>query len=152
MSQCPTAVKSKHQLLQAGLVRHDGQCNKYSLTPSAWPVLKGDETFEGRIPWPKNITSSRSGRSGRSGRKSSKNTGLSEKERELFELLRAKRKTLVDKKGGPPHVVFSDPTLIKICQQLPTNLTAFNEVHGVDQKKLTDYGKTVLAVMKEWQG
>ncbi len=140
------------QLLQAGLVQQDGQYGGYSLTPSAWPVLKGDETFEGRLPRPEKKTSSRSGRSGRSGRKSSKNTGLSEKELELFELLRAKRKALADKKGVPPYVVFSDRTLIEICQTLPTDLAAFNEVHGVGQKKLTDYGKTFLAVVNEWQG
>jgi len=138
------------QLLQAGLVQQDGQYGGYSLTATAWPVLKGEETFEGRLPKPQK-QSSRSSRSGRSGRKSSKNTELSENENELFELLRAKRKALADKKGVPPYVVFSDRTLIDICQKRPSDLAAFNEIHGVGQKKLNDYGETFLAIVNDWQ-
>ncbi|MEZ4461635.1 MAG: RQC domain-containing protein [bacterium] len=138
------------QLLQAGLVQQDGQYGGYSLTPSAWPVLKGEEKFEGRLPRPE-TKSSRSGRSGRSGRKATKNTGLNAQELELFELLRAKRKALADKKGVPPYVVFSDRTLIEMCQHLPQDLTAFGAIHGVGQKKLDVYGDAFLAVLNAWQ-
>ena len=48
--------------------------------------------------------------------------------------------------------MFSDRTLIEICQNLPSDLTAFNEIHGVGQKKLTDYGETFLAIVNDWQG
>ena len=138
------------QLLQAGLVQQEGQYGGYSLTPSAWPVLKGEEKFEGRLPRPETKLT-RSGRSGRSGRKAAKNTVLNAQELELFELLRAKRKALADKKGVPPYVVFSDRTLIEMCQNLPQDLTAFGAIHGVGQKKLSVYGDAFLAVLNEWQ-
>lgn len=138
------------QLLQAGLVKQDGQYGGYSLTSRAWPVLKGDEKFEGRMPRFEK-KSARAARS-RSGRKPDTNTGLTEQEFELFNLLRAKRKALADKKGVPPYVVFSDRSLIDMCKKMPMDLTAFADIHGVGQKKLSVYGDAFLAVLRDWRG
>jgi len=137
------------QLLQAGLVQQDGQYGGYSLTQGAWPVLKGEALFEGRLPKPQKEQSTGSRRSKSKRSKQKKNAGLGEQDYELFELLRAKRKALADKKGVPPYVVFSDRTLIEICQKSPRDLTAFAEIHGVGQKKLSDYGETFLAIVNE---
>ncbi len=128
------------QLLQAGLVKQDGQYGGYSLTADAGAVLKGEKTFEGRMPKPKQSKSKR--------RRQKQVADLSPQEAELFELLRAKRKELADDKGVPPYVVFSDRTLREICQQLPQDLSAFSQIHGVGAKKLSTYGELFIDVVQ----
>jgi len=40
-----------------------------------------------------------------------------------------------------PYIVFSDKTLIDMCEKLPLNAEAMLEVSGVGQNKLMKYGQ-----------
>ena len=89
-------------------VKHGG----VSLTEAAWPVLRGEETFEGRMR-------GKAGSNKRAQRSRSTNAGPVEYDAELFERLRVERKALADAKGVPPYVVFSDRSLREISASLP---------------------------------
>lgn len=62
----------------------------------------------------------------------------------LFERLRAKRKELADLKGVPPYVIFSDKSLIDMCQRMPKTKAQFAQVFGVGEQKLERYGNMFL--------
>ena len=61
---------------------------------------------------------------------------MSEKSRELFDQLRAIRKTLAEEQQVPPYVVFSDATLRDMVGKQPRNEDEFLEVSGVGPQKL----------------
>lgn len=69
---------------------------------------------------------------------------------ELFERLRALRKTTAATLGVPPYVVFSDATLLDMCARLPRNHDEFLQVSGVGTMKAERYGKKFLAVINEY--
>lgn len=60
---------------------------------------------------------------------------------ELFERLKALRMIIAREEGMPPYIVFSDKTLIDMCEKLPLNAEAMLEVSGVGQNKLMKYGQ-----------
>ena len=62
----------------------------------------------------------------------------------LFEELRVVRKSLADKAGVPPFVIFSDKSLQDMVARRPKNETEFLEVTGVGANKLEKYGEAFL--------
>ncbi|AQU80604.1 MULTISPECIES: DNA helicase RecQ [Planococcus] len=62
----------------------------------------------------------------------------------LFEELRVVRKSLADKDGVPPFVIFSDKTLQDMVARRPQNDAEFLEVNGVGANKLEKYGDAFL--------
>jgi hypothetical protein len=101
----------------------------------------GDETFLSG--------SGKKGRkqTGKAGKRSSSSTGkkstdsLTSAGYELFERLKALRIIIAREEGMPPYIVFSDKTLIDMCEKLPLNAEAMLEVSGVGQNKLMKYGQ-----------
>ena len=63
---------------------------------------------------------------------------------ELFERLRALRKSIADAAGIPPYVVFSDKTLRDMCAKRPSTPAQFLDVNGVGEAKLERYGDAFL--------
>ncbi|WP_166819932.1 DNA helicase RecQ [Thalassoroseus pseudoceratinae] len=61
-------------------------------------------------------------------------------DRGLFERLRELRKELADERGVPAYIVFGDATLRELARQKPTSIEEIQEVKGVGEKKLRDYG------------
>ena len=84
---------------------------------------------------------------GKAGKRSSSSTGkkstdsLTSAGYELFERLKALRMIIAREEGMPPYIVFSDKTLIDMCEKLPLNAEAMLEVSGVGQNKLMKYGQ-----------
>lgn len=62
----------------------------------------------------------------------------------LFEELRVVRKSLADKAGVPPFVIFSDKSLQDMVARRPKNESEFLEVTGVGANKLEKYGEAFL--------
>jgi len=58
----------------------------------------------------------------------------------LFEVLRARRKQLADAAAVPPYVVFSDVALRHMARAYPVDRTAFLNIPGVGERKLSEYG------------
>ncbi len=72
--------------------------------------------------------------------------------RELFEKLRALRKEIAKDQKVPPFVVFSDATLIDMCNRLPEDEFAMLAVNGVGRHKQEKYGPSFLTVIREHLG
>jgi ATP-dependent DNA helicase RecQ len=68
----------------------------------------------------------------------------------LFEQLRALRKELADARNVPPYVVFSDVTLRHFSREYPQNDVALLRVPGVGEKKLDDFGRAFIDVIRDW--
>lgn len=110
------------------------------LTPSAKPVLRGDETLTLRKP-----VKTKAARRGKSG-PSAQGHGP------LWEALRRHRKTLADEQGVPAYVIFNDATLNALTEWRPENRAALGGITGIGARKLEDYGDGILAVIDEHRG
>jgi ATP-dependent DNA helicase RecQ len=69
---------------------------------------------------------------------------------DLFDRLRALRKRLADERGIPPYAIFSDPTLIQMATELPTNREHLGRIHGVGEQKRRDFADAFLALIAEY--
>ncbi len=68
----------------------------------------------------------------------------------LFEALRKLRKTIAEKRGVPAFVVFGDAALRDMARRRPTTQAGFLQVKGVGETKSKQYGKIVLAAIKDY--
>ena len=92
--------------------------------------------FEEKPPVP-----SRSQRSASSSGKA----GQTARERtDLFEKLRLLRLQIAKEEAVPPYIVFTDKTLVDMCDKLPKTEAEMLDVSGVGQNKLKKYGKRFL--------
>ncbi len=69
-------------------------------------------------------------------------------EKTLFEELRKKRKELAAERKVPAYVVFSDKALQAMATAKPLNLSAFEEIPGVGQAKLEQYGSIFIELIR----
>ncbi|HNN91557.1 MAG TPA: DNA helicase RecQ [Pseudomonadota bacterium] len=68
---------------------------------------------------------------------------------DLFEKLRGLRKSLADKKGVPPYIVFGDATLRLMALHKPQDAEGLLAISGVGERKLAEYGAAFLAALRE---
>lgn len=68
----------------------------------------------------------------------------------LFERLRELRKSIADREGVPPFVIFHDATLREMCQRMPTTEQAMRSVKGIGDAKFAKYGTSFLALLREF--
>ena len=62
----------------------------------------------------------------------------------LFETLRQLRLQIAKEESVPPYIVFTDKTLIDMCEKLPGTESEMLDVSGVGQNKLKKYGQRFL--------
>ncbi|MGI5875783.1 MAG: DNA helicase RecQ [Dethiobacteria bacterium] len=67
----------------------------------------------------------------------------------LFEKLRRLRKTIAEREGVPPYIIFPDSTLNEFCKWLPPDKDAMLKVKGVGQVKMESFGEEFLQVIRE---
>ncbi|WP_252233701.1 DNA helicase RecQ [Clostridium sp. ZS1] len=67
--------------------------------------------------------------------------------RELFEALKKWRKEKAFKENKKPYIIFSDTTLIDICNNKPDNMEKLLDIRGVGEKKINDYGEEILKII-----
>jgi ATP-dependent DNA helicase RecQ len=60
------------------------------------------------------------------------------------------RKTLADKAGVPPFVIFNDSTLAQMAAYLPTDNKSLMLIHGVGFHKLEQYGPAFLSEINKY--
>ena len=75
--------------------------------------------------------------------------GMTEDERELFDLLRECRSNLARQNGVAPFMIFSNATLMDMAKKHPKNMTEFKRVSGVGEMKASWYGKDFLKILKK---
>ncbi len=66
----------------------------------------------------------------------------------LFSALKDLRTRIARDRGVPPYVVFSDKSLLSMCELVPTSASEFLDVHGVGQSKLETYGEQFLQTIR----
>ncbi len=71
-------------------------------------------------------------------------------DRELFERLRAIRKSLADELKVPPFVIFGDNSLIEMSQKYPQSLETFSAITGVGSAKLEKFGRVFIQEIDEY--
>jgi ATP-dependent DNA helicase RecQ len=121
------------QLVQKGLLEVWGE--KYGvlrLTPQAFETLRNKEKILGVLQAEVVQT-----------------TGVAKKgeieyDRELFELLRKKRKELAEAGRVPPYVIFSDRTLVEMAAYYPMSPGSMLRIYGLGQVKFAHYGQIFM--------
>ncbi|MEL7285861.1 MAG: HRDC domain-containing protein, partial [Pseudomonadota bacterium] len=74
---------------------------------------------------------------------------LSDRDRELFELLRNWRVEMAKTKGVPPYVIFHDKTLATIATERPADASELLQISGVGEKKAGRYGEDIARIVRE---
>ena len=128
------------QLIQKSLLLYNYEHGSLKLTPKAWGVLRGKETFPGRME----------------GAKKGHDTVLRQQEGEsgtfdsaLFETLRRKRKELADQANLPPFTIFHDRTLREMALYCPRTRESLSTIYGIGKSKLEKYADAFLDIIRE---
>ncbi len=69
----------------------------------------------------------------------------------IFERLRKVRLDLARQEKVPPYLIFSDRTLVEMCQKMPESAQELRSVSGVGDHKLQKYGDAFLSVIRDFQ-
>jgi ATP-dependent DNA helicase RecQ len=69
-------------------------------------------------------------------------------EEDLFETLRALRRTMAEERGIPPYLIFSDASLREMARERPATEEAFLQIKGVGLRKLQELGPRFLASIR----
>lgn len=67
---------------------------------------------------------------------------------DLFNKLRIWRRDTAIKEGVKPYIIFSDATLIELCNKLPKTEQELLEIRGMGEKKFNKYGEDLLKRLK----
>ncbi len=132
------------QLIAAGYLAVDGDgYATLSLTERCRPLLRGEAQLTLREELRRPARTQR--------RKEAKGrTPLpSDADPALWEVLRATRRTLAEAQGVPPYLIFHDATLLEMAVRRPASREQLLEVSGVGETKLSRYGETFLAVLRD---
>jgi superfamily II DNA helicase RecQ len=70
--------------------------------------------------------------------------------RELYDLLKTKRKLMADEADVPPYVIFPDRTLLDMASRLPRSESDFLDLHGVGRIKAEKYADVFLPIVRAW--
>ena len=70
----------------------------------------------------------------------------------LFNMLRALRLRIAEKRGVPAYMIFSDATLRHMSAMMPQTPGQLLNVPGVGEAKLRAYGDDFLSAIARWQG
>ena len=128
-------LQLSRQFLQKGLIVQDMDLGNLRLTDKAWNVMKNLEKVYGQLQEePPNDSPVLE----------SLDEDAPGYDREFFELLRKRRKTIADEARVPPFVIFSDRSLIEMATYFPQTRERFLDIHGVGAVKYERYGEHFL--------
>ncbi len=129
---------------QGCLAREGDEYPTLAVTVQGRRVLQGDEA----VALTKTVTRTvRPPRPARATMPSGPGGGT--KDDELFETLRALRRTMAEERGIPPYLIFSDASLREMARERPTTKDAFLQIKGVGLRKLQELGPRFLASIRE---
>ncbi|MEQ1903034.1 MAG: DNA helicase RecQ [Pirellulaceae bacterium] len=128
------------QLLSQNYLEKTGEYPVLNITPTGWQVLRGELTpsllktvTEKAAVTKTKILDSWEG-----------------VDRALFEQLRGLRAELAAAQQVPAFIIFSDATLRDIARRRPTDNQNLLAVHGIGERKATDYGQRVIALVHQY--
>jgi ATP-dependent DNA helicase RecQ len=129
------------QFLHKKLMIQNMEYGGLKLTDKAWDVFQNKETVLGHLKkeYADNAIE-----------KKSKIKTTQNHDKDLFEILRKKRKDLADDAGVPPYIIFSDRTLIEMAADLPQTTESLLHIHGVGIVKHEKYGSIFLGLIQDY--
>ena len=127
------------QLVGQDYLEKVGEYNVLQVTQKGWRVLKGEEMPQLLKPAEKPAKVSKVAEDSWEG-----------VDRSLFENLRKLRSKIASKKRVPAYVVFGDAALRDMARRRPSTPQGFLEVKGVGEKKLEQYGETILTAIEKY--
>ncbi|MBB3697424.1 DNA helicase RecQ [Flammeovirga yaeyamensis] len=71
-------------------------------------------------------------------------------DKELFDILKAKRKKLAHQKGIPPYAIFQEPSLEEMATTYPTNTEELMQINGVGAGKAKKFGKPFVDIIADY--
>ena len=77
-----------------------------------------------------------------------KETSHMAKSNSIFERLRKVRLDLAREEKVPPYLIFSDRTLVEMCQKMPSTEEELLQISGIGAHKLEKYGEAFLSVIR----
>src|SRR3972149_4443182 len=126
------------QLIQKGLLVQELEHGTLKLTGKAWEVLKGKETFMGRLKEGEVVLKRREEDQG-------------QYDHALFEMLRRKRKELADQANLPPFTIFHDRTLKEMSVFFPQTRESLATIYGIGAAKMEKYGHIFLEIIRQYR-
>jgi ATP-dependent DNA helicase RecQ len=135
------------QLLAQGFLAVQGEYQTLGLTEASADVLRGQRQVMLRrdTAMPKAPRAARG--TGQAAAPQLAASDLSPEDEELFERLRAWRKTAAAAQGIPAYTVFHDATLRSIAVARPASLPELSGINGVGEAKLAKYGEQILGLL-----
>lgn len=127
------------QLIHFGLLQQDITAHSVlKLQPAARPVLRGETALSLAVPRLQSV------------KREPQRLSKQQYDRALFAKLKALRKHIAARDDVAPFVVFSDASLIEMCQQLPTDNRSLLAISGVGQTKLSRYGADFIDAISNY--
>lgn len=110
---------------------------------------KSDSLLEGKVSVSMKMAKEQEKTEKTAVKKKKKTAGvlLSNEQEALFEKLRQLRMEIAKEEKVPPYIVFSDKTLVHMCQVRPENKAQMLKVSGVGEFKYQKYGERFLEVI-----
>lgn len=71
-------------------------------------------------------------------------------DKELFDLLKAKRKKVAHQKGIPPYAIFQEPSLEEMATTYPVTNEELMQINGVGAGKAKKFGKPFLDIIQDY--
>jgi ATP-dependent DNA helicase RecQ len=133
-----------YQLLGQGLLMQEGERPVLQLNEASWDVLRKKRGVRLRQPLQRKTEAPTVSRT-RTEAESWEGV-----DRGLFEELRALRQQLAKQENVPPYVVFNDRTLREMARQRPSTPQRMRAIHGVGEKKLSDWGDPFIAAIVKY--
>jgi ATP-dependent DNA helicase RecQ len=136
------------QLVAQGLLNADAQAyGALRVTDAAEPVLRGQARLDLRRTTTKPTSRPARRRSGSAASGAAPLDALAGPDADLFELLRAERRSIAEDQGVPAYVVFHDATLREIATRRPGTAQELLAVPGIGAAKAERYGARILAAV-----
>ena len=118
------------------------------VTNEGWRVMRGEKTAYLSAPVSRGKRSRNDGDGERIRRhKRHAEVDMAPETLALFEALRLMRTAIAKKKRVPAYLVLHDAALLEIAVRRPTSLEELEQVPGIGDAKLRQYGKVILSVV-----
>ncbi|HLP48796.1 MAG TPA: DNA helicase RecQ [Candidatus Kapabacteria bacterium] len=137
------------QFIQKGLLTQDPEYGSLKLVPNGYEVLRGREKFMGLL---REEEEQEERKEMKTAKVKTTAAQLEEGDRELFELLRMKRKELASRHRLPPYLIFSDKTLLGMAASSPRVKEDLLDINGVGEAKLERYGDAFFNIIYSFRG
>ena len=132
------------QLVAQGVLRVDMERHgALKLTETSREVLKGEVPLEFRKD--RNLAADKGSRVSQKKTAADAASAIAAHDRDLWDALKALRKSLADARKVPAFVVFNDRSLVAMCRERPLTRSQFLAIDGVGPKKCEEYADSFIA-------